>query len=69
VLTVLLYEKRYSLVWEGGFSWLDLRHYNRLLTLSRIATNGHFYNRMPFPTTECTPRSPQPPGCSFVNGF
>ena len=69
VLTVLLYEKRYSLVWEGGFSWLDLRHYNRLLTLSRIATNGHFYNRMPFPTTECTPRSPEPPGCSFVNGF
>ena len=69
VLTELLYEKRYSLMWEGGHSWIDLRHYNRLLTLPRIATNGHFYTRMPFPTNECTPRTPQPPGCSFVNGF
>ncbi|HEV2751904.1 MAG TPA: RagB/SusD family nutrient uptake outer membrane protein [Gemmatimonadales bacterium] len=69
VLTILLYEKRYSLVWEGGFSWLDLRHYSRLPTLSRIATNGHFYLRMPFPTNECTPRNPEPPGCAFVNGF
>lgn len=69
VLTELLYEKRYSLMWEGGHSWIDLRHYNRLLTLPRVATSGHFYTRMPFPTNECTPRSPQPPGCSFVNGF
>jgi len=69
ILTELLYEKRYSLMWEGGHSWIDLRHYNRLLTLSRVATNGHFYTRMPFPTNECTPRSPQPPGCSSVNGF
>jgi starch-binding outer membrane protein, SusD/RagB family len=69
VLTELLYEKRYSLMWEGGYSWIDLRHYNRLLTLPRVATSGHFYTRMPFPTNECTPRSPQPPGCSSVNGF
>jgi hypothetical protein len=69
VLTELLYEKRYSLMWEGGHSWIDLRHYNRLLTLPRVANSGHFYTRMPFPTTECTPRTPQPPGCSFVNGF
>jgi starch-binding outer membrane protein, SusD/RagB family len=69
VLTELLYEKRYSLLWEGGFSWLDLRHYNRLLTLPRVASNGHFFERMPFPTNECTPRSSSPPGCSFVNGF
>ena len=69
VLTELLYEKRYSLLWEGGFSWLDLRHYNRLLTLLRVASNGHFFERMPFPTNECTPRSSSPPGCSFVNGF
>jgi len=69
ILTELLYEKRYSLMWEGGHSWIDLRHYNRLLTLSRVATNGHFYTRMPFPTNECTPRSPQPPGCASVNGF
>jgi len=69
ILTELLYEKRYSLMWEGGHSWIDLRHYNRLLTLPRVATSGHFYTRMPFPTNECTPRSPQPPGCSFVSGF
>ena len=69
VLTELLYEKRYSLMWEGGHSWIDLRHYNRLVTLPRVATNGHFYARMPFPTNECTPRNPQPPGCGFVNGF
>jgi hypothetical protein len=69
VLTELLYEKRYSLMWEGGYSWIDLRHYNRLLTLPRVATNGHFYTRMPFPTNECTPRTPQPAGCAFVNGF
>jgi hypothetical protein len=65
VLDELLYNKRYSLLWEGGFSWFDYRHYNKLTTLPRLVTGGTFFTKMPFPTNECLARSPAPTqGCS-----
>jgi hypothetical protein len=65
VLNELLYNKRYSLLWEGGFSWLDYRHYNKLTTLDRLVTGGTFFTKMPFPTNECLARNPAPTqGCS-----
>jgi hypothetical protein len=66
VLDELLYNKRYSLLWEGGNSWIDYRHYNKLTTLPRQVTGGKFFTKMPFPTNECLARSDQAslPGCS-----
>ena len=51
-LTALLYEKRYSLLWEGH-RWIDLRRYNRLNTLP-LDLPTHFRIRVqPVPQAEC----------------
>ena len=57
LLDELLYNKRYSLLWEGGNSWIDYRHYNKLTALPRMVTGGKFFTKMPFPTNECLARS------------
>jgi len=66
LLDELLYNKRYSLMWEGGNSWIDYRHYNKLTALPRMVTNGKFFTKMPFPNNECLARSDAStqPGCS-----
>ena len=71
VLDELLYNKRYSLLWEGGHSWIDFRHYNKLTALPRQAgENGKFFTKMPFPNNECLARTDAAslPGCSPVVG-
>jgi starch-binding outer membrane protein, SusD/RagB family len=71
-LAELLYNKRYSLFFEGGHRWLDMRHYGLLTTLQREVTPSgtrHFFNRFPFPTNECLPRTTQPArGCALEPG-
>jgi starch-binding outer membrane protein, SusD/RagB family len=69
MLNELLYEKRYSLVWEGGHTWLDLRHYGLLATLPKAQPNHHIFEVMPYPIADCQGRSPQPEGCNFVVGY
>ena len=66
LLDELLYNKRYSLLWEGGNSWIDYRHYGKLTSLPRMVTNGKFFTKMPFPNNECLARSDAStqPGCS-----
>jgi len=70
VLDELLYNKRYSLLWEGGHSWIDFRHYNKLTALPRMVTGGKFFTKMPFPNNECLARSDGSslPGCAAVVG-
>ncbi len=68
----LLYNKRYSLMFEGGHRWIDLRHYGGLNTLPQDATSGGAakrFNKFPFPGFECDARSPAPPGCGTETGF
>ncbi len=66
-LTALLYEKRYSLLWEGH-RWVDLRRYGRLTTLPLDLPN-HFRVRVqPVPQIECLFRATleaalRAPGC------
>jgi hypothetical protein len=55
-LTELLYNKRYSLMYEGGHSWIDRRRYGRL---SDLATNERpgpppdiIFTTLPIPTAE-----------------
>ncbi len=67
--TELLYNKRYSLLWEGGHRWADMRHYGLLNTLPQDLATHRRFQRFPFPINECTPRSPAPPGCTELPGF
>jgi len=71
LLDELLYNKRYSLMFEGGHRWTDLRHYGRLLTLPQDATSGggaKRFGKFPIPAFECDPRTPTPPGCGTEVG-
>jgi hypothetical protein len=69
----LLYNRLYSLLFEGGHRWIDLRRFNLLTTIPQENTTGGLgkrFNRMPFPTNECLIRNPPPAqGCSPEPGF
>ena len=72
LLDELLYNKRYSLMFEGGHRWIDLRHYSRLNTLPQDPTSGGAskrFSKFPFPGFECDARSPAPAGCGTETGF
>jgi hypothetical protein len=67
----LLYNRTYSLIFEGGHRWVDFRRYGRLAQLPKINTaiNEKTFPYVMFPQDECNQRSPQPqPGCSQVPG-
>jgi hypothetical protein len=59
-LDALLYEKRYSLLYEGGHRWIDMRHYGRLaqLPIDRPANTPPdvIFATLPIPTAEVLPR-------------
>ena len=64
LLTELLYNKRYSLLFEGGHRWIDLRRYGLLGTLPRDLPTHEVFDRFPFPIGECDARQPDvPAGC------
>lgn len=69
LLGELLYNKRYSLVWEGGHTWIDMRHYGRLDQIPVTAADPRLFDAMPIPVAECQPRTPQPTGCGIVTGI
>lgn len=62
LLTELLYNKRYSLMYEGGHSWIDHRHYGRLADLAIPAYERPgpppdvIFTTLPIPTAEVQPR-------------
>jgi hypothetical protein len=63
----LLYEKRYSLFWEFGTSWIDARNYNRLAGLPHDRTGDVVYAYFMIPIAECDQRAGnKPPGCTTV---
>lgn len=59
-LDELLYNKRYSLLYEGGHRWIDARHYGRLATLPIDRPAGtppdQIFSTLPIPTAEVLPR-------------
>jgi hypothetical protein len=69
LLDELLYQKRYSLWWEWGHSWVDRRHYNKLLTLPRDAASHRIFDILPYESNECFARSQAPRGCTGVSGL
>jgi len=68
-LDELLYNRRYSLLFEGGHRWIDLRRYDRLDELPNDHPSFKRFKQFPFPKAECDPRSPTPAGCEQVAGF
>jgi len=60
LLTELLYNKRYSLLFEGGHSWVDYRRYGRLADLATNERGGEtpdlLFTTLPIPTAEVLPR-------------
>jgi starch-binding outer membrane protein, SusD/RagB family len=63
-LSALLYERRYSLLYEGGFRWMDLRRYNLLGTLDNYPRAGDKIPAyFPIPFAECLARPNGTPGC------
>ena len=55
-LDELLYNRRYSLLWEQGTRWVDARRYDRLATIPPAVTGGSVPSAMPFPDPECNAR-------------
>ncbi len=61
-ITALLYERRYSLAFEGH-RWIDLRRFDRIMDLP-LDMPDHVRNvRFPLPRAECDAR-PGEPGCT-----
>lgn len=65
LLTELLYNKRYSLLYEGGHSWVDYRRYGRLADLEPTGVGGApifdrpgdvIFTTLPIPTAEVQAR-------------
>jgi hypothetical protein len=56
----LLYERRYSLLMEGGHRWIDLRRFGQPLPLDRSTDKANV--RFPIPLQECNGR-PNEPAC------
>jgi starch-binding outer membrane protein, SusD/RagB family len=59
-ITELLYNKRYSLLYEGGHSWIDFRRYGRTADLTSFDRPGPppdvIFATLPIPTPEVLPR-------------
>ena len=63
-LDALLYERRFSLLFEGGHRWIDTRRFGRLGDLP-IDLDGFVVNqRYPIPSAECDGR-PNEPACAM----
>ncbi len=63
-LDELLYNKRYSLIFEGGHRWIDARRYGKLDELPLDQPTFTVAERYPFPTPECDARAnPPAQGC------
>ena len=57
MLDELLYNRRFSLLWEQGTRWIDARRYNRLATIPPVVSGGAVPTEIPIPEAECQARS------------
>jgi hypothetical protein len=55
-INALLYERRYSLLFEWGHRWIDMRRYNRLNQLPLDRVGDVVYSTFPIPTDEVLAR-------------
>jgi len=55
-VTQLLYNRRYSLLWEQGTRWIDARRFGRLSAIPPQVNGGSVPVVMPVPDAECNAR-------------
>jgi hypothetical protein len=55
-VTELLYNRRYSLLWEQGTRWVDARRFGRLSSIPPQVAGGSVPVVMPVPDAECSAR-------------
>ena len=67
LLDEVLYNKRYSLYFEGR-RWLDLRRYGRLGQLPHDLPTHRVFTQWPFPLNECLARGLTDGACGSVSG-
>lgn len=53
----LMYERRYSLLWEQGTRWIDARRFGRLGDIPAAIPGGNVPPAMPVPQSECDARN------------
>ncbi|MGH7711108.1 MAG: hypothetical protein ACREOG_07480 [Gemmatimonadaceae bacterium] len=63
------YNRRYSLFYDYGHRWVDMRRYRRLSQLPKALPSHRVFPIVPLPVDECNQRTPQPKGCVQVSGF
>ncbi len=72
LLNELLYNKRFSLVFEWGHTWIDMNRYDKLLDIPVLgppSADQRLHSAMPYPLSECLPREPEvPAGCMTQQG-
>lgn len=72
LLNELLYNKRFSLVFEWGHTWIDMNRYDKLLDIPVLgppSADQRLHSAMPYPLSECLPREPDvPAGCMTQQG-
>lgn len=56
ILTELLYNRTYSLLWEQGTRWIDARRYGRLNLIELDRPGDVVFSNMPVPGSECDAR-------------
>jgi hypothetical protein len=64
-IDALLYERMFSLLFEGGFRWIDMRRFDRLDALPRDRSSDLIPVSFPIPRNECIARGVQ--GCTWQN--
>jgi hypothetical protein len=69
MLNELLYNRWFSLMWEGGHRLADMRRYNKLGELQKVLANHKVFPYLPLGLDECVPRTPAPAGCTAPAGL
>jgi hypothetical protein len=59
----LLYERRYSLLFEGGHRWIDVRRFDRTAELPLDQAGDRLNLAYPIPDAECNGRPSDDPAC------
>ncbi len=69
LLDEILYNKFYSLIWEGGFTILDAMQYDRIDELPRALPEHVVFTKMNYPTNECLARGLTDDACGLIFGI
>jgi hypothetical protein len=56
IVGLLLRERKYSLLYEGGFRWTDMRRFNRLGDILVDVAGDHVFSTLPINLSEVQAR-------------